>query len=816
MSEGVAETQRRAGIQLIGKEEGLKVFDELVRGCLEGGMTEDLKMSEYASTKEMPTVIAYQKINWEIVRRAFVLPPPIFSHVMPIEDKADQSGTSPLGHPSLGHLSFKDVPPLVDLAIKKSIHRILGPQSIPEDVPMLDLGFDSLGVVELRQLLSSSLDIKIPPTALFDYPTLRELKKFLVDTVAKTQNIILTNEAVIQDVSRESHSVPKQLGQTSGSGEVIAITGMACRFPKSRSLSQFWDNLYGGVDCMSPIPKERWDIDEFYDPNPDIPASMYVKEAGFCSDLELFDHRFFNISQVEACSMDPQQRVFLEVGYEALLDAGLTSIQPGGRRTGTDPTQLTASEHSSFFSASFMNTTGVFVGVCLPDWTYSLDMKSVKLHTGTGLVPSLVSNRFSYCFGFKGPSLSIDTACSASLVALDIACDKLRNGDCTYAIVGGVQLNLSPFPFMAFCKARMLSPSGRSRTFDASADGYGRGEGCGAVVLERLTQSEYRKSICSSPSRRGEQKEEDGRRGREEGKGENTTRRLWGVVKGSAIGHDGKGVNLVAPNGSSQQKVIRRAMSEIISDNPTSSLIGYFETHGTGTALGDPIEFSAIQAVFRKDKHTVSDSRPPTSDSRPLILGAVKTNIGHLEGAAGIAGFIKTVLSLSQRVAPPFNHFKSLNTNIECDSEFNYIIPTEPVPIALTLPNPSVSIDQNNRTPSYDGEAFGCVSSFGFGGALAHAVISAPDLRNHSISRSLNGPSFEKQLVFVFTGQGSQYFGIWHDLFDREPSFRQSIIEIADVVRPLLNGIDLKDFIFQSSSNNESAFQSSIDNRGKE
>lgn len=788
MASTVADVQRRAGINLIDEKEGTKVFGDLVKNVLE-------KMSEKLPNinDQLPSVIAYQKINWELVRKAFFVVPNLFENVIAHVDNKSQ----PLDEQE--PIAYEEIPRMVDNAMRTAIQRIVNSTTVSEDIPMFDLGLDSLGAVELRQILSTSLHVKIPATSVFEHPTIREMKRFLVDEVAKSRKIATPGEATLSDLNQpqvERNSVESINGLDGaevGDDFILAVTGMACRFPKSRTLSEFWHNLSNGVDCMSGIPNDRWDIDEFYNENPNTPASMYIREGGFCDDIDFFDAQLFGISKIESVTMDPQQKIFLEVGYEAMVDAGLLThnILPS-QPTITRSTEIN-STNSVFHTSNSLNSsysvnerltdTAVVVGVCLPDWTYSLDINSIQLHSGTGLVPSLVSNRFSYCFGMKGPSLSVDTACSASLVALDIAVTHLKNGDCCRAIVGGVQLNLSPFPFVAFCKARLLSPSGRCKTFDASADGYGRGEGCGVVVVERIRRNAYLNRILERSSS-DEQMDRDVIRGRN---------RVWGAIRGTAIGHHGKGANLIAPNGSSQQQVIRRALKN---SRIETSEISYFETHGTGTALGDPIEFSAIQSIFAQSKEQSSSD----SFQHAVILGAGKSNIGHLEGAAGIAGLIKTILSLSQRIAPPIVHFKTLNPNIESNgTNFHYCIPTQNVPIHDTKSSRRKSqINQMVDTSIVAlPELCGCLSSFGFGGSLAHAVVSAPELSLTPIMTSQSN-IIQRECVFLFTGQGSQIIGLCQELFIHQSVYRQAFTYISDLTGSLIKGIDLCSYIYPS------------------
>ncbi|MDJ0597117.1 MAG: polyketide synthase, partial [Pleurocapsa sp. MO_226.B13] len=371
--------------------------------------------------------------------------------------------------------------------------------------------------------------------------------------------------------------------------EPIAIVGLGCRFPGGANNPEaFWQLLRDGVDAISEVPSDRWNLDAYYDPNPDTPGKMYTRYGGFVEGLEEFDSQFFNISPKEAASLDPQQRMLLEVSWEALENAGLAS----DRLTGS--------------------STGVFIGICSNDYSQRLlnrDPAEIDAYIGTGNCHSVASGRLSYFLGLNGPSLAVDTACSSSLVAVHLAIASLRNRECNLALAGGVNQLLAPEVTINFSKARMLSRDGRCKTFDASADGYIRAEGCGVIVLKRLSEA---------------LKDGD---------------RILAQIRGSAIDHDGRSSGLTVPNGPSQQAVIRQALKNA---GVRPEEVSYIEAHGTGTSLGDPIEVGALGGVFAKNR----------SPEASLAIGSVKTNIGHLEGAAGIAGLIKVVLALQHKIIP--------------------------------------------------------------------------------------------------------------------------------------------------------------------
>ncbi|BBM86752.1 type I polyketide synthase [Candidatus Uabimicrobium amorphum] len=428
--------------------------------------------------------------------------------------------------------------------------------------------------------------------------------------------------------------------------EPIAIIGMSCRFPGSNNCGEYWNVLQNGIDAISVVPKERWDIDSYYDPDPDVPGKMYTKYGGFVHNVDSFDAQFFGISPREAVSMDPQHRLFLQVSWEALENA--RQISPRLRKS----------------------RTGVFVGASTNDYSHYFfgghDSDTIDAYFGTGNSHSAIPGRLSYLLGLQGPSFAVDTACSSSLVALHLACQSLRNKECDLALVGGVNLTLVPFTTINFCKARMMAPDGRCKTFDAAADGYVRGEGCGAIVLKRLSQA---------------QKDRD---------------KILAVIQGSAVNQDGASGGLTAPNGPSQEAVILEAL-ENAGLQPQD--IDYVEAHGTGTSLGDPIEIQALANALRN------------KGGKELIVGSAKTNIGHLEAAAGIAGVIKVVLSLYNERIPQHLHFNNPSPYIPWND------------IAIEVAK------EGQAWPRGEKPRFAGVSSFAFIGTNAHVVIGeAPQL----------------------------------------------------------------------------------------
>jgi acyl transferase domain-containing protein len=407
--------------------------------------------------------------------------------------------------------------------------------------------------------------------------------------------------------------------------EPIAVVGMGCRFPGVANPEDFWQLLSEGRDATTEAPPGR---------------DSLLGRGGFLRGIEEFDHEFFHVTPREATAMDPQQRLLLEVAWEALEDACIPA------------------------TCLFETNTGVYVGACSFDFALwrSRRMKEgdTDSHFATGAALSVAAGRLSYFLGLNGPAITVDTACSSSLVAVHQACAALRAGECETAIAGGVSLLLAPEYSVNFRKAGMLADDGRCKTFDAAADGFARAEGCGLLVLKRL----------SVALRAGD--------------------RVRAVIPGSAVNQDGASGGLTVPSGPSQEAVIRNAL-RTAGRNPAQ--IDYIEAHGTGTSLGDPIEVQAINEVF-------------TGRDRPLAIGSVKTNIGHCEAAAGVAGLIKTILAIEAGVLPRHLHFQRANPNLDL-TRLPLKIPTEP-----------------QAWPGRRGELRRAgVSAFGFSGTNAHVIV---------------------------------------------------------------------------------------------
>ncbi|GCB44832.1 type I polyketide synthase [Streptomyces sp. NL15-2K] len=562
--------------------------------------------------------------------------------------------------------------------------------------------------------------------------------------------------------------------------EPIAIVGMACRVPGADDPAAFWELVRTGTDMVSEMPSSRRSTEE-------LGAAEHAWRGAFIDQADCFDAAFFGISPREAAHMDPQQRLFLEVGWAALEDAGA----PMDRLRDT--------------------RTGVFVGVTGVDYTLLLhkNLPASKLdgYVGTGGASTFMAGRLSYWLGLQGPSLSLDTACSSSLVSVHLACQSLRSGDCDTALAGGVNMLLEPEAFQVASQAGMLSPEGWCKTFDKSADGYVRGEGCGVVVLKRLSAA---------------QRDND---------------RILAVIRGSAVNHDGRSSGITVPNPQAQQKVIRDALAGA---GVAGSEIDYVEAHGTGTRLGDPIEVRALSAVLG----------PGRDPDRPVVLGSVKTNIGHLEPAAGVVGLIKTVLCMRNEAIPPLLHLREVNPDIGMD-ELPVRLATELIPWQrgsrprlagvssfgasgtnshVVLEEPPVAEPSGARTDrpvhlvtisARDADALSALArkyhqTLGkespeladiaftaytgrahFRNRLAIAADTTSQLLDH-LDSYLRGdtrrdvlvdtaPAGRPKVGFLFTGQGSQYAGMGRQLYDTEPEFRADLDRCDEIMRDRLD-----------------------------
>lgn len=568
--------------------------------------------------------------------------------------------------------------------------------------------------------------------------------------------------------------------------EPIAVIGLGCRFPGSaNSPQQLWELLQNGEDAIVDMVDQRWMADDYYDPDPEAVGKLYTKANGLVDDVDQFDADFFGIAPVEATLMEPQQRLLLETTWDALEHAGIAADSLMGSKT------------------------GVYVGICHMGYSHMQaqggSLEDISPYNGTGNSHSVASGRLSYLLGLQGPSMSVDTACSSSLVAIHLAVQSLRKGESDMALAAGVNLILEPTTSMIFARAGMLSPDGRCKTFDGGANGYVRGEGCGTVVLKRL----------SDALRDGDN--------------------VLAVVRGSAVNQDGKSQGITAPNELAQEKVLRAALEDA---RVKPDEVSYIEAHGTGTPLGDPIELAALNTVYGVE-------RP-----EKLVVGSIKTNMGHLEAAAGVAGFIKLVLSIQHQTIPRHLHFDTPNPYIDWNN------------IAIEVPTEQRQWNAPVRIAG--------LSSFGFSGTNCHIIVEQPPLENETVpvqdedgfapglltvsakskdalqtyleqyASALTTPALQAQawqdicftaatgrnhfrhratlqadsaqqaakklngllkngeaegieiadvgtqpsrVAFMFTGQGAQFAGMGQDLYQQFPVFREALDQVAELMK---------------------------------
>ncbi|MGD1700259.1 SDR family NAD(P)-dependent oxidoreductase [Dapis sp. BLCC M229] len=568
--------------------------------------------------------------------------------------------------------------------------------------------------------------------------------------------------------------------------EPIAIVGMACRFPGgANDPSTYWNLLHDGIDTITPVPPDRWDVNAYYDPDPEVSGKAYTKEGGFIKQVDQFDPLFFGIAPREAVILDPQYRLLLEVTWEALENAGQTW-------------------------ANLKNSqTSVFMGISTDDYSAVSLMHQNQIGNNITVSNnrSVGIGRISHLLGLQGSNIQVDTACSSSLVGTHLACQSLRLGESNLALVGGVNLILSPISTIGRCQLKALSPDGRCKTFDAGANGYAQGEGCGVLVLKRLSDA-----ISDRDS-------------------------ILALIRGSAVNHDGPSSGVTVPNKMAQKQVIQQALTNTKLE---PHQISYLEAHGTGTSLGDPIEIEALAEVYGKN-------RPA---DRPLIVGSVKTNIGHLEAAAGVSSLMKVILALQHQEIPPHLHFKQPNPLLDWD-RLPIKIPTSLIPWSC------------EGKPRLAG-----ISSFSMGGTNAHIILEeAPSIVttqnvverpihlltlsaktekaldelvssyqsyletnpelvladvcyiastgrahfNHRLGviasetkeliEKLLGWKTQAELVgvfsgkanseapkiaFLFTGQGSQYVNMGRRLYEQAPTFRQALDQCNEILQPYL------------------------------
>lgn len=457
----------------------------------------------------------------------------------------------------------------------------------------------------------------------------------------------------------------------------IAIVGIGSRFPKGVvSSTDFWNVLESETHVISPIPESRWDTQAFYDAEPGTLGTFNTQFGGFIDGVDQFDPDYWGISGDEARTMDPQQRLLLDVSDEALQDGGFSAASIRG------------------------SNTGVFIGMGSDKidylWLQSDDYKQFNQYTGTGNAHNGASGRLSYMFGVHGPSLTVDTACSSALTALHHACQSLSDGSCGMAICGGVSLILSPSVFIQCSQMQLLSPDGLCKAFDRSADGFGRSEGCGVLILKRLSDAI------------------------------NDGDYIRAVIKGSGLAHNGRSNGLTAPSHIGQELAMKQALKSAEIDADT---LGYMEAHGTGSPMGDAIEMQAILSVYGQHNRQM-----------PLYVGSVKSNFSHGEASSGIASIIKVVLSFEKQIIPKHLHFHELHSNISLDKRIAQI-PTTAIP-----------------WPSSHDRRYAGVNSFGWSGQNAHVLLSdvqhdsslgTPSLRSDTYVLPLSAKSPEMLAMLI-------------------------------------------------------------------
>ncbi|MEC3614235.1 type I polyketide synthase [Bacillus stercoris] len=543
---------------------------------------------------------------------------------------------------------------------------------IDAKAPLEDYGIDSIMIMHVTGQLEKGFG-SLSKTLFFEYQDIRSLTRYFIDSHREKLLDILGIETRKASVERQLEPekqeipvTPRKSGFLPLQGkeqkklreketEEIAIIGISGRYPQADNIDELWENLRNGRDCITEIPEDRWDHSLYYDEDKDKPGKTYSKWGGFLKDVDKFDPQFFHISPREAKLMDPQERLFLQCVYETMEDAGYTREHLGRKR-----------------DAELGGSVGVYVGVMYEEYQLYGAQEQVR---GRSLAltgnPSSIANRVSYYFDFHGPSIALDTMCSSSLTAIHLACQSLQRGECEAAFAGGVNVSIHPNKYLMLGQNKFMSSKGRCESFGQGGDGYVPGEGVGAVLLKPLS-----KAI------------EDGDH-------------IYGIIKGTAINHGGKTNGYSVPNPNAQADVIKKAFVEAEID---PRAVSYIEAHGTGTSLGDPIEITGLSKVFTQE----------TDDKQFCAIGSAKSNIGHCESAAGIAGVTKVLLQMKYRQLAPSLHSNVLNPNIDfLNSPFQVQQELE------EWKRPIISVnDKDIELPRIAG-----ISSFGAGGVNAHILI---------------------------------------------------------------------------------------------
>jgi acyl transferase domain-containing protein/ubiquinone/menaquinone biosynthesis C-methylase UbiE/acyl carrier protein len=560
------------------------------------------------------------------------------------------------------------------------------PDQVNAGVRFEDYGIDSIVINHFNAEIEKKLG-PLPKTLLFEYQTVNDLVAFMVSNYQKQLMLYFKINSTKIAESNKKHS-DKSMHEPVGHGtakqitgaaklqvnEDIAIIGMSGRYPGASNIDEFWNVLKDGKDCITEIPEDRWNANEYFDENADMAkhGKMYCKWGGFLEDIYAFDPLFFNISPIEAETMDPQERILLQAVWEAMEDSGYT------------PQSLR--EH---ILKKCGGNVGVFIGAT--SFTYNL-LGPEEWIKGNMTIPISapwsIANKISYVFNFSGPSLPVDTACSSGLIAIHLACESLRKGECATALVGGVNLYLHPSKYIGMCQMKMLSSKGRCFSFADKADGFVPGEGAGVFLLKPLSQAE---------------KDKDN---------------IYAVIKASAVNHGGRTHGFTVPNPNAQSDLIADALT---ASNINPRTISYIECHGTGTALGDPIEITGLTKAYSRW----------TNDKQFCAIGTVKTNIGHLESCAGIAGLTKIILQLKHKQLVPSLHCENFNPNIDFEAS--------PVLVQTALSDwKRPVLKEGGLEKEYPRRAG--ISSFGAGGANAHIIIEEYEKPDTSYSTDDEGP----------------------------------------------------------------------------